>query len=98
MLSSGCRLLGRELRAVVVVHRQTHMWLLYLWILAVTTTERPEDAYGVLEHDSLGISLANPLGFHAISAYWFLFTALDPTLATSYEASSTRELSLPNVL
>jgi hypothetical protein len=76
------------------------MSLLYLWILAVATTEGPEDAYGVLEHDSLGISLADPLGFHAIGAYWFLFTALDPALATSYEASSTRELSLspPNVL
>lgn len=98
MLSSGRRLLGRELRAVIVVHRPTHMSLLYLWILAVATTERPEDAYVVLEHDSLGISLADSLGFHAIGAYWFLFAALDPALATSYQASSTRELSLSNVL
>ena len=82
--------------------RQIHMLLLYLWIRAVSTTERPEDAYGVLEHDSLGISLADSLGFHAIGAYWFLFATFDSALATSYEASSMGELShflyLSNVL
>jgi hypothetical protein len=94
MLSSGCRLLGRELGAIIVVYRCPHMLLLYLQVLAVASIERPKYAYGVLEHDSLGITLAESLGFHAVGTYWFLFAALDPALSTSYEAWSTGEPSL----
>lgn len=91
MLCSGCRLLGRELRAIVGGDRRPHVLLLYLRILALASTERSKDAYGVLEHDPLGISLADSLGFHAVGAYWLLFAALDPALSTSYRAWSTRE-------
>ena len=59
------------------------MLLLYLQVVAVAIIERSEEAYGVLEHDPLGISLANSLGFHAVGTYWLLFTALDPALSTS---------------
>lgn len=59
------------------------MLLLYLLILAVASTEGPEDAYGVLEHNPLSISLADSLGFHAVGAYWLLFAALDPAFSTS---------------
>jgi hypothetical protein len=70
------------------------MLLLYLRILAVASTERSKDAYGVLKHDPLGISFADSLGFHAVGAYWLLFTALDPALSTSYKAWSTRKTYL----
>lgn len=83
MLSSGCRLLGRELRAIAVGDRRPHMLLLHLLIRAVASTERSKDAYGVLEHDPLGISFADSLGFHAVGAYWLLFATFDPALPTS---------------
>jgi hypothetical protein len=56
--------------------------VLHVRIMAVACTERPEDTYGVLEHDSLGIALADAFGFDTVGAYWLLLTALDAALAT----------------
>lgn len=41
-----------------------------------------KDPYGIFEYHSLGIALANTLGFDTIAAYWLLLATLDPTLAT----------------
>jgi hypothetical protein len=50
--------------------------------MTLTCIKRPEDTYGILEHDSLGIALAATLGFDTVGAYWFLFTTFDPAFAT----------------
>jgi len=57
--------------------------MLHLRIMTETCIiKRPEDAYGVLEHNSLGIAFADTLGFDTVGAYWLLFATLDPALAT----------------
>jgi hypothetical protein len=61
MLSGGSGLLGRELRAIVVVHGNSHMLLQHLGILTMRSTKRSVNADGILEDNALGIALADAL-------------------------------------
>lgn len=56
--------------------------LLHLRIADVAGIERPENSYGVLEHHSLSIALADTLGFDTIGAYRLLFATLNSSFAT----------------
>lgn len=82
MLRRSGRLLGRKLSTIIIVEWHPHILLLYLSISIVGGIKRPKDAYGIFEHHSLGIALANTLGFDTITAYWLLLATLDATLAT----------------
>jgi hypothetical protein len=82
MLRRSGRLLGRKLSAIIIVQGHPHIVLLHLSIAVVSGIERPENPYGVLEHHSLGIALANPLGFDTIGADGLLLATLDPSFAT----------------
>lgn len=63
----------------------------HLGVVALRRTIDPEDTQRILENNSLGIALADPLGLDTIVAYRFLFAAFNATFPTSYGARSTLE-------